>query len=136
MTGSSSTNPRFRENLVTMTKDVERRCMLVESAHFNVAGRWENINLGLGILAISVGIVAGGTGALNLGPVAGYFAILSGMLAAVIAFLKPGDHGSAHKRAGDKWSGVRDRSAVIHELSEQLSGRTDDELMKEYDALL
>src|SRR5713101_8021740 len=90
----------FRRNLESSAKQVEDRASKRREAHFSVAQRWEKLTIGLGLAAAFAGVVGGGgSSAIGSSVLAGVFGTISGLLAAAIAFLKPGDTASSHKRA-------------------------------------
>ena len=131
----------FRKNLRALAMEVEGRCRKVRDAHFEAARMWDQVYFGLGLAAVLIGVIGGGaTGSGVLGQVypalAALFASVAGILAATTAFLKPSEHTEAHKRAGDLWASLRDRTADLYALELELPGAKDEDLKAKFEALL
>ncbi|OLD40797.1 MAG: hypothetical protein AUI21_03590 [Nitrospirae bacterium 13_1_40CM_2_62_10] len=131
---------QFKENLLKLAKEVDSVCRWVRTAHFVSAGIWDVIGLFLGVSAIVVGVAGGGSaGAGIFGPanpaLAAVLSATAGLTAGVVSFLKPSDRASAHKKAGDDWSILRDKVVSFWQLEIVLE--TDElKLEKKYDDLL
>ena len=109
------------DNIVSMSQDMEKVCRIVRTGHFSAAGLWENVSLGLGLFAVIVGVVGGGSagtgafGSVNPG-LAAVFAATAGLAAGAASFLKPSERADSHKKAGDSWSILRDKWATFWRL--------------------
>ncbi len=134
-------SPPFRDNLKALALELEGRCRKIRDAHFEAARRWDSVFSWLGVTAVVVGVIGGGTaGSGILGTAypgaAAVFAAIAGILAATTAFLKPSDRSAAHKRAGDTYAAIRDEAAELYALNLALPGATDPELLAKYEGIL
>lgn len=121
------------------------RSRWARDSHFYTARRWDRINLMLGLSAVMVGVVGGGsvgTGLFGALPspvsssLAGVFAVMAGLLAATVSFLRPSDRIEGHKRAGDKWSILRDRVATFYLVEMERTELEESTLQDAYESLL
>jgi len=127
----------FKSVVREQAMDIELRARLARDSHFTAARRWDSINLYLGLLAAGTGVIGGAVAGLFLQNLilASIVATTSGLLAAIITFLKPSERIDLHKRAGDNWAILRDRVASFHKLEIEHIGN-EEEIQRGYDKLL
>lgn len=123
-------------------KDLEKRCKRSRTAHFLYAGKWDTTKRRLGLLTVVFGVLGGtaAAGTMALGtqwstPIAAVLSTAAGILAAANTFLKPSDLVDAHKRAGDRWSILRDKVEKLWRLDVRCT-QDHDAMLKELSALL
>jgi hypothetical protein len=131
----------FRENLKILVKDIEERARIIRDAHFFAARRWDTVHLGLGLAAVLIGVVGGGSAGTGVGmavnaSLAAVFATTAGLLAAASTFLRPSERIEQHKRAGDNWAALRDRAAELWALRISQEDVDEATLEREYRELL
>jgi hypothetical protein len=129
-----------KENLAKLAKEVDDVCRWVRTAHFMSAGIWDVVGIVLGVSALVIGVAGGGSAGAGIfgtanPALAAVLSATAGLTAGVVSFLKPSDRATAHKKAGDDWSILRDKVASFWRL--EIDYETDvTKLGKKYDDLL
>ena len=132
----------FDKNFRDVLTDVAMRCKKARDSQFQTAREWEFLQRYIGLAAVIAGVLGGGsagTAAIADNPLAIQIAAVAsttaGLLAAADSFLKGSERGAAHKRAGDKWSKLRDEVIALRDLK-SLCQEDHEELTKKYGKIL
>lgn len=95
---------------------IEEDTIHSSKSHFNCAGRWESINLLLGIPAVVLSAVTGYVATQGHSEVAAGMAAIVAVLAALQTFLKPSDRSVRNMSAGNQLQAVNNEARMLRTI--------------------
>lgn len=95
---------------------IEEDAIWTSKAHFNAADRWSHAHLWIGIPAALMAAVAGASAWKNQPDMAGWLALVSGALTALLTFLNPQARHAAHQQAGSRFVTLRNEARLMRHV--------------------
>lgn len=106
----------LRAELVAEADRIEEDCTYSAKGHFESARIWGAWNLKLGIPAVILAALAGGSGFSNHPELAGALAIASAAVTAVLTFLKPSERAASHQQAGNAYNALKNQARFFKQI--------------------
>jgi len=111
----------IKKRIKDEAQGIERESSILAKGHYFAAGRWDRVNLTLGIPAT---ILAGVTSVAALSDIAGNNkAIVTGVLAIIVAalsalttFLNPSERANGHKAASSNYEALRIKARLLKDI--------------------
>jgi hypothetical protein len=111
----------IKQRIKEEAQEIEQDCTLLCTDHYYAAGRWDRVNLFLGIPAT---VLAGITSVAALSDIAGKNKdIVTGLLAIVVAalsalttFLNPSEKANSHKSASSNYEALRVKANLLKDI--------------------
>lgn len=109
------------KRIMVEAKEIEQECALRTKDHYFAAGRWDRVNLMLGIPATTIAAVTSVAALSDLaGPnkdiVSGVLAIIVAALTAITTFLNPNEKATDHKAASSSYDALRIKVSFLKDI--------------------
>jgi hypothetical protein len=126
----------IRQRIKNEAQEIEQECSLLCMDHYHAAGRWDRVNLWLGLPAT---VIAGITSVTALSDIAGankdvvtgVLAIIVAALSALTTFLNPSEKASSHKSASSSYEALRVKTSLLKDIDLSVDFATLDDYTKE-----
>lgn len=109
----------LRDEATAEAKRIEEDAFYSSNGHFYAASGWGFAHNSLGVVAAMLAAIAASTASQGEAALTSSISIVAAVSAGLLTFLKPGDQASAHLRAGNSYSALKNRTRIYYAIESQ-----------------